>query len=81
MKQQTGAKDKLEMLIAEASKQQCSINELLEHPQKNKLIRKYNETIHDIRGILVKQDNLKVSEKIDGEEIDNHFIPKYTSHV
>ena len=78
---QTGWKDQLECLIEESSRQKMKINELLEHPLKNKLIQNYNETVHSVRGVLVKQDNLTISEVIDGEDIENNFMPKYTSHI
>ena len=80
LEKQTNSKNSIEELLNETRKQNTNINQLLENPLKNKLIRNFNETVHKIRGVLVKQDNLQVSEVIDGEEIENHFLPKYTLH-
>ena len=34
--------------------------------------------VEDTNGVLDKKGNVKVSETIHGEDIENHFIPSYT---
>ncbi|CAI2367072.1 unnamed protein product [Moneuplotes crassus] len=76
---ESNCKNSIEELLTEAKAQNIEFQNLLERDDKANLIRSYNEVAHNARGILVKQDNLKVSKVVGGEDIENHFLPKYTA--
>jgi hypothetical protein len=80
IKTQTLSKENTESVLNQTKQQNIKINDLLEYPQKNKLVKSFNETVNISKHILGKQDNLKISDVTDGEDIENHFIPKYTIH-
>lgn len=74
---QTRSKTNIECVLDSTKQQRETIHSLLEHPHKDKLVRRYNDTVEDTTKILVKQEEIKVSEVVDGEAIENHFIPKF----
>lgn len=76
---QSKIKTSIEDLISEIKNQKIKVVDLLEHPHKNKLVKKYFDIVKDTNDILVKQSDVKVCEVIDGEKFENHFIPQYTT--
>jgi hypothetical protein len=58
--------------------QRIKVNEILEHPHKNKLVKRYTGIVDTTNGVLGKKGNVKMAEIIQGEDIENHFIPSYT---
>jgi hypothetical protein len=77
---QSVSKENIESILNQTKLQKVRINDLLENPQKNKLVKSFNENVQISDHILGKQGNLSISEVIDGEEIENHFIPKFSVH-
>lgn len=72
------SKTEIETLLMTIKDQRIKVNEILEHPHKNKLVKRYTGIVDTTNGVLGKKGNVKMAEIIQGEDIENHFIPSYT---
>lgn len=72
-------KAKIEELLVETKNQKLKVIDLLEHPHKEKLVRSFTEIVESTNNVLVKQGDMKVSSVIEGDSLENHFIPKFTT--
>lgn len=57
---QNKIKTSIEDLLTEIKNQKLKVVDLLEHPHKNKLVKKYFGIVKDTNDILVKQADVKV---------------------
>ena len=76
---QNKRKEHISSVSEDTKKQKTKVGELLEHPRKSKLVKNFNETVETTKFVLEKKKELKLARVIEGEEIENHFIPSYST--
>lgn len=76
---ETKSKSQIEEFLTVAKNQKIKVIDLLEHPHKEKLVRSHSEVLQETNEVLAKQREAKVAKIIDGDDIQNHFIPQWTT--
>ena len=76
---QIHSKEDIERVLDEIKSENKNIVELLEYPHQSKLVKCYNDVVDESKNIFTQKENIRVSRVIDGEDIENHFIPPYVT--
>lgn len=76
---QIHSKYKIEKALDEIKTQDKNITALLEYPHQSKLVKDFDNILDNSKEIIFQKESIKVSRIIDGEEIENNFIPPYVT--
>ena len=74
---QVARKCDIEEVLDETKCQTSNVISLLDFPHQSKLVKNFNKVVDECKEVLAKKENIKISRVIDGEEIENQFVPQY----